>query len=91
MSLIPFDSPFRHGFVRVAVASTVITIANPKANAFSIVQLMQDAEADHIQVLVTPELVKDIYAISFIDKAITHDAPPLSAFLSFFLSVLTVE
>lgn len=56
MSLIPFDSPFRHGFVRVAVASTVITIANPKANASSIVQLMHDAQADHIQVLVTPEL-----------------------------------
>ena len=56
MSLIPFDSPFRHGFVRVAVASTAITIANPKANASSIVQLMHDAQADHIQVLVTPEL-----------------------------------
>jgi len=56
MSLIPFDSPFRHGFVRVAVASTVITIANPKANASAIVQLIHDAQAKHIQVLVTPEL-----------------------------------
>jgi NAD+ synthase (glutamine-hydrolysing) len=56
MSLIPFDSPFRHGFVRVAVASTVITIANPIANASSMVQLIHDAQAKHIQVLVTPEL-----------------------------------
>jgi len=56
MSLIPFDSPFRHGFVRVAVASPPIAIANPKTNAASIVKLMHDATADNIQVLVTPEL-----------------------------------
>jgi NAD+ synthase (glutamine-hydrolysing) len=56
MSLIPFDSPFRHGFVRIAVASPSITVANPKANATSITKLIQDASADHIEVLVTPEL-----------------------------------
>ncbi|MFM7188439.1 MAG: nitrilase-related carbon-nitrogen hydrolase, partial [Armatimonadota bacterium] len=56
MSLIPFDSPFRHGFVRVAVSSPAIVIANPKANADSIVKTIQDAEKEYIQVLVTPEL-----------------------------------
>jgi NAD+ synthase (glutamine-hydrolysing) len=56
MSHIPFDSPFRHGFVRIAVATPSITIANPKANAISITELIQDASADHIEVLVTPEL-----------------------------------
>ena len=56
MSLIPFDSPFRHGFVRVAVASPPIAIANPKVNAATIVKLILNAAADHIQVLVTPEL-----------------------------------
>jgi len=56
MSLIPFDSPFRHGFVRVAVSSPAIVIANPKANADSIVKTIQDADKEFIQVLVTPEL-----------------------------------
>ncbi len=56
MSLIPFDSPFRHGFVRVAVSSPAITIANPKANADAIIETIRTAEKDYVQVLVTPEL-----------------------------------
>ena len=56
MSLIPFDSPFRHGFVRVAVSSPAIVIANPMANADTIIKTILDADHENIQVLVTPEL-----------------------------------
>lgn len=56
MSLIPFDSPFRHGFVRVAVASPRIVIANPQVNADSLTEAIRNADKDQVQVLVTPEL-----------------------------------
>lgn len=56
MSHIPFDSPFRHGFVRIAVASTPVELANPTANADTIIKAIHKADEDDVHVLVTPEL-----------------------------------
>ena len=53
---IPFDSPFRHGFARVAVAVPQVSLADPKRNAEGIVALCQDAHASHATVVVFPEL-----------------------------------
>lgn len=56
MSRPPFDSPSRHGFVRVAVTSTPVSVANPMANASTLVEVIHKADKANVQVLVTPEL-----------------------------------
>ena len=44
------------GFLRVAAATPVVTLADCRANQKAILKLIDDADAQHIQLLVLPEL-----------------------------------
>ncbi len=47
---------FSHGFLRVAVASPRVTVANPAANAKAILELLGQAEKQSVAITVFPEL-----------------------------------
>lgn len=47
---------FSHGFLRVAVASPRVTVANPAANAQGIIELLRHAEQQSVAITVFPEL-----------------------------------
>ena len=58
-----FASIHSHGFVRVAAATPVATAGDPAANADAIVALAHAAAAEHVDLLVFPELALSSYAI----------------------------
>jgi NAD+ synthase (glutamine-hydrolysing) len=51
-----FFSPYRHGFVRVATAVPKVKLADPAANAQSVLALVRQAHEAGVAVLVLPEL-----------------------------------
>ena len=51
-----FFSPYRHGFVRVATATPKVKLADPAANARSVLALAREAHAAGVAVIVFPEL-----------------------------------
>ena len=59
----PFHSPRTHGFVRVAAATPVVHIADPKANAEEHVALIKQAGEQGVDLIVFPELSLSGYAI----------------------------
>ncbi|GAC1347755.1 MAG: NAD(+) synthase [Acetobacteraceae bacterium] len=58
-----FLSAYRHGFARVAACTTVCTIADPAANARSILGLARRCHEQAVAVAVFPELTVSGYAI----------------------------
>jgi NAD+ synthase (glutamine-hydrolysing) len=58
-----FHSPQTHGFVRVAAATPVVHIADPKSNAVEHAALMRQAGEEGVDLLVFPELSLSAYAI----------------------------
>jgi len=58
-----FHSPRTHGFVRVAAATPVVHIADPKANAEEHVALIKQAGEQGVDLMVFPELSLTGYAI----------------------------
>ncbi|HEY2437366.1 MAG TPA: NAD(+) synthase, partial [Solirubrobacteraceae bacterium] len=58
-----FMSPYRHGFARVAACTTAVSIANPAANAASILQAVRRCSERGVAVVVFPELALSGYAI----------------------------
>ena len=58
-----FYSPRTHGFVRVAAATPVVHIADPKSNAVEHEALMRQAGEQGVDLLVFPELSLSAYAI----------------------------
>jgi NAD+ synthase (glutamine-hydrolysing) len=58
-----FHSPRTHGFVRVAAATPVVHIADPKANAEEHVALIRQAGDQGVDLIVFPELSLTGYAI----------------------------
>ncbi|KRA57538.1 NAD synthetase [Caulobacter sp. Root656] len=56
MSSPSFFSPYRHGFVRVATAVPKVKLADPAANAQSVLALVRQAHDAGVAVLVLPEL-----------------------------------
>jgi len=58
-----FHSPRTHGFVRVAAATPVVHIADPKANAEAHAALIRQAGAQGVDLVVFPELSLSAYAI----------------------------
>ena len=52
----PFDSPYHHGFVRVAVAVPRVALADPSTNRESVLALAREADAADAAVVVFPEL-----------------------------------
>jgi NAD+ synthase (glutamine-hydrolysing) len=57
-----FFDLYRHGFVRVAVATPTVRIADPETNAEGIASLMRDAAKEKALVCVFPELGLSAYS-----------------------------
>ncbi len=53
---LPFDSLYRHGFARVAVAVPTLRVADPAFNAARTIELAREAAADGTVLTVFPEL-----------------------------------
>jgi NAD+ synthase (glutamine-hydrolysing) len=68
---LPFFSPYRHGFVRVATAVPKVKLVDPAANAASVLDLVGQADAAGVAVLVFPELGLTGYSI---DDLLQQDA-----------------
>uniref|UniRef100_UPI0025CF14FA NAD(+) synthase n=1 Tax=uncultured Caulobacter sp. TaxID=158749 RepID=UPI0025CF14FA len=58
-----FFSPYRHGFVRVATAVPKVKLADPAANAQSVLALAREAHEAGVAVIVFPELGLTGYTI----------------------------
>lgn len=58
-----FFSPYRHGFVRVATAVPKVKLADPVANAQSVLALAREAHETGVAVIVFPELGLTGYTI----------------------------
>jgi NAD+ synthase (glutamine-hydrolysing) len=56
MTQIPFDSIYRHGFVRIAVCIPPVRLGNPAENAARTVKLARRAAETHAAVIAFPEL-----------------------------------
>jgi NAD+ synthase (glutamine-hydrolysing) len=53
---MPFESPYAHGFVRVAAAVPRVSVGDPRFNAARTVELAQRAHEDHAALVIFPEL-----------------------------------
>ncbi len=60
---LPFQSPYRHGFVRVAVAAPRLHLAQPAANAEETVRLARIADERGAALVVFPELGLSGYTV----------------------------
>ncbi len=58
-----FYSAYRHGFVRVAACTLHTTIADPAANAESLLRLARECHDDGVALAVFPELTLSGYSI----------------------------
>jgi len=59
----PFHDPATHGFVRVAAATPGVAVSDPTCNADFVVELAGRAHAEHVDLVVFPELGLSSYAI----------------------------
>ena len=59
-----FRSIYRHGFARVAACTSRTTLADPAANAQSVLRLAESCDRDAVALAVFPELGLSAYAIS---------------------------
>ena len=59
----PFDSPYRHGFVRLAACVPRITLADPMANAEETLALLRRGHDHSVALMVFPELGLSAYSI----------------------------
>jgi NAD+ synthase (glutamine-hydrolysing) len=60
---VDFYSAYRHGFVRVAACTHHTTLADPAANARSVLRLARDCHDDAVALAVFPELTLSGYSI----------------------------
>ena len=58
-----FHSAYRHGFVRVAACTHHTTLADPAANAESVLRMARDCHDDGVALAVFPELTLSGYSI----------------------------
>jgi len=68
---VPFDSLYRHGFVRIAVGTPRVAIAEPSINAAGIVELARRADRCGALLALFPELGLSGYSI---DDLVQQDA-----------------
>ena len=61
--VMDFYSAYRHGFVRVAACTIHTAIADPAANAESVLQLARECHDDGVALAVFPELTLSGYSI----------------------------
>ncbi len=60
---VDFYSAYRHGFVRVAACTIHTAIADPTANAESVLQMARECHDDNVALAVFPELTLSGYSI----------------------------
>ncbi|WP_396657163.1 NAD(+) synthase [Microbacterium sp.] len=60
---LPFESAYRHGFARIAACTIPIAIADPAANAQSVLATARECDEDAVAVAVFPELCLTGYSI----------------------------
>jgi NAD+ synthase (glutamine-hydrolysing) len=60
---VDFTSAYDQGFVRVAACTSVTAIADPLANAASVLEQARELDADGVRVAVFPELALTGYAV----------------------------
>lgn len=58
-----FQSPYRHGFARVAACTVPVSLADPAANADAILETARDCHRQSVALAVFPELGLSGYAI----------------------------
>ena len=58
-----FCSPYRHGFLRVAACTVRTAIADPRANAASVLRVARECHDDGVALAVFPELTLSGYSI----------------------------
>jgi NAD+ synthase (glutamine-hydrolysing) len=58
----PFDSIYRHGFARVAVATPRVEVASPAFNVAQTLELAREAAAEHCVFVLFPELGLSAYS-----------------------------
>ncbi len=58
-----FHSAYRHGFVRVAACTHHTTLADPAANAQSVLRMARDCHVDGVALAVFPELTLSGYSL----------------------------
>ena len=68
---LPFESAYRHGFARVAACTIPVAIADPVANAESVLHAARECDAEGVAVAVFPELCLSGYSI---DDLVMQDA-----------------
>ena len=68
---LPYLSPYRHGFVRIAACVPTIRIADPKDNAARTLDLVRKGHEQGVAVMLFPELGISAYAI---DDLLHQDA-----------------
>ncbi len=68
---IPFESPYRHGFVRLAACVPETSLADPAANAARTIGLVQQGHDQGVALMVFPELGISAYSI---DDLLLQDA-----------------
>jgi NAD+ synthase (glutamine-hydrolysing) len=72
---LPFDSLYRHGFVRVALGVPAVRVADPAANVERTLELARRAADDHAALAVFPELGLSGYtADDLFHQQALHDA-----------------
>ncbi|HEX6860389.1 MAG TPA: NAD(+) synthase [Caulobacteraceae bacterium] len=69
--VLPFLSPYRHGFVRIAACVPTIAIANPQENAARTLEMVRQGDAEGVALMLFPELGISSYAI---DDLLLQDA-----------------
>jgi len=62
LSELPFDSIYKHGFVRVAVATPRVEVASPASNVVEIVRIGREAAMNQSVLVVFPELGVSAYS-----------------------------
>src|SRR4051794_30250643 len=62
--IMSFRSLYRHGFVRVAACTTRTALADPAANAATILEMARSCAEQGVALAVFPELCISGYAIS---------------------------
>jgi NAD+ synthase (glutamine-hydrolysing) len=60
---LPFDNAYRHGFARVAACTIPVAIADPAANAESVLATARECSEESVAVALFPELCLTGYAI----------------------------
>jgi len=71
MTLPSFASIHAHGFVRVAACTPKVAVGNPEANAAETLALARQGHAEHVDLMLFPELGLSAYAI---DDLLLQDA-----------------